>query len=136
MKYQLSQLESHSSEFAYSFSPFMPVVLNLGVAINISWARPKSLMIYQHILCCGLHIEKASIHMIGDWLEDSDWVEALLEAKVASSWPADSFLKATHITRTRHARQVTACSLYILLKEAYSQYTKDPDTSDLVETIE
>ena len=55
--------------------------------------------------------------MIGDWLEDCGWVEALVQAKVASLGTADSFLKATHITRTRHAHQVTACSLYNLLNK-------------------
>ena len=64
----------------------------------------------------GLHIEMAALNVIGDWLEDSGWVEALVQAKVASAGTAQSFLKASHVTRTRHAHQVTANILYILLK--------------------
>ena len=51
----------------------------------------------------------AALNVIGDWLEDSSWIEA----KVASTGTAQSFLKASHVTRTRHAHQVTAGSLYI-----------------------
>ncbi|KAJ8396338.1 hypothetical protein AAFF_G00019150 [Aldrovandia affinis] len=47
----------------------------------------------------------------------------ILNPGVASTGTADSFLKAAHVTRTRRAHQVTASSLYLLLKEAYSQYT-------------
>ena len=35
---------------------------------------------------------------------------------------AESFLKASHVTRTHHAHQVTACALCILLKKAYGGY--------------
>ncbi len=50
----------------------------------------------------GLHIEMAGLKVIGDWLEDSGWVQALVQAKVASAGIADSFLKVSHVTRTRH----------------------------------
>lgn len=33
------------------------------------------------IMLGGLHIEMAGLKMIGDWLEDSGWVEALVQAK-------------------------------------------------------
>jgi len=42
----------------------------------------------------------AALNVIGDWLEDSNWIEALAQVKVASAWTAKSFLKATHVTRT------------------------------------
>ena len=58
-----------------------------------------------------------ALNVIGDWLEESGWVEALVHTKVASTGTAESFLKASHITRTRHAHQVTASSLYILLSK-------------------
>ena len=38
---------------------------------------------------------------------------------------ADSFLKASHVSRTRHAQQVTAAALYTLLQEAYSSYVEE-----------
>ena len=57
----------------------------------------------------GLHIEMATMKVLGDWLQDSEWVEALVQAKVTSPGTADSFLKVAHITRTCHVHQVTAC---------------------------
>ncbi|KAI8503415.1 hypothetical protein Bbelb_192360 [Branchiostoma belcheri] len=74
------------------------------------------------ILLGGLHIEMTSFKMLGQWLEGSGWVEAIQEAKLATSGTAESFLKASHITRTRHAHQVTACVLYLLLRKAYDEY--------------
>ena len=35
---------------------------------------------------------------------------------------ADSFLKATHVKRTRHAHQVTCIGLSILLHDSYDDY--------------
>ena len=61
----------------------------------------------------------AALNVIGDWLEDSSLAEALVQAKVASAGTAKSFLKATHVTRTRREHQVTASCLYILLKKSY-----------------
>ncbi len=74
--------------------------------------------------------------MIGDWLEDSGWVQALVQAKVASAGIADSFLKVSHVTRTRHAHQVTATALYILLKKAYTQHVESLDPDSQLEPFE
>lgn len=75
------------------------------------------------LLLGGLHIEMTGYKALGHWLEGSGWVEALQEAEIATAGIADSFLKASHITRTRHAHQVTVCTLYILLEKAYDVYT-------------
>ena len=54
-----------------------------------------------------------------------------MEANAASSGIADSFLKASHVKRTRRAHQVTACALHILLQKAYTQYcTMLPEESE------
>jgi hypothetical protein len=50
----------------------------------------------------GLHIEMALWSVLGDLLDGSGWTTALTEADVASSGVADSFLKASHLTRTRY----------------------------------
>ena len=55
----------------------------------------------------------------GDLLEDSGWTTALAEAGIASSGTAESFLKVTHLTRTRHAHQVTVLALHKLQREAF-----------------
>lgn len=65
------------------------------------------------ILLGGLHTEITSYKVLGHWLEGSGWVEALQEAEIATPGIAESFLKASHVTRTRHAHQVTASTLYI-----------------------
>ena len=59
------------------------------------------------VMMGGLHIEKAQWNTVGDLLNGSGWTTALTESEVASSGTADSFLKVSHITRTRHAHQVT-----------------------------
>ena len=73
----------------------------------------------------GLHIEMAAFKIFGDLLDSSGWTAALVQAGVASSGTADSFLKAAHLTRTRRAHQVTASSLYLLLVDAYSECNKE-----------
>lgn len=69
----------------------------------------------------GLHIEMAFLKVLGDWLEGSGWTVVLSDANVAKPGTANSFLKATNVTRTRRAHQVTACALFILLKRAYQR---------------
>ena len=72
----------------------------------------------------------ASLKVIGDWLEDSGWTEALVQANVTSPGKAEAFLKASHINRTRYAHEVTASSLYILLKKSYDLYRDDRDETE------
>ncbi|CAH3186451.1 unnamed protein product, partial [Porites evermanni] len=69
----------------------------------------------------GLHVEMALWSTLGDLLDKSGWTAVLSEAEVALSGVADSFLKATHLTRTRHAHQVTTLALNKLEREAFSQ---------------
>ena len=54
-------------------------------------------------------------------MEDSGWSEALSLANVATLGTADSFLHASHITKTRYSHQVTAVALYILQHHAYEK---------------
>jgi len=59
----------------------------------------------------GLHIEMAALKTLGDLLDNSRLASVLVEAGVATSGTADSFLKASHVTQTQPAYQVTACAL-------------------------
>lgn len=70
----------------------------------------------------GLHIEMAALKTLGDWLQGSGWVQALVQAEIATAGTADSFLRASHVLRTRRAHQVTAAALYILQHHAYNHY--------------
>ena len=49
----------------------------------------------------GLHLEMALWSTLGDLLEGSGWTSALVEAEIATSGVAESFLKTSHLTRTR-----------------------------------
>lgn len=89
------------------------------------------------IMFGGLHIEITAFHTIGDWLADSGWTHLLSEAEIATEGTANSFLKVSHLTKTRHAHQVTAASLYILQRQAYDSYiASSVDTSDCLSFIE
>ena len=70
-------------------------------------------------------------HLLGDWLEDSGWTNALVQADIASSGTADSFIRASHVTKTRHAHQVTCACLYILLDRAYREGSMPTDTGTM-----
>ena len=58
-------------------------------------------------------------NVLGDLLEGSGWTSALSEAEVTSAGTAQSMLNAAHLTRTRHAHQVTLLTLHILQREAF-----------------
>lgn len=73
----------------------------------------------------GLHIEMAALKSVGSLLQNSGWTGALVEAGIASPGTAESFLTVSSITRTRQTHQVTACSLYKLLKAAYEKYVME-----------
>lgn len=78
----------------------------------------------------------AALKMLGDWLEGSGWVEALIQANIATQGVAESFLKASHVTRTRRAHQVTASSLHILMTKAYSLYSTSTLSLDQLLTFD
>ena len=68
----------------------------------------------------GLHIELALWKTIGDFLEDSGWTAALTESGVATAGKANSFLTASHLTRTRRVHQVTLLALSKLQRNLLS----------------
>jgi len=53
------------------------------------------------VMLGGLHTEMALWKTLGDLLDGSGLTTVLTEANVASSGTADSFLKVTHLTRSR-----------------------------------
>src|SRR6218665_318976 len=72
----------------------------------------------------GLHIEMASLRMLGHWLEGSGWVQCLVQGGVATTGVAEAFNHASHVKRTRYAT-VTASSLYVSLKRAYRNFCEE-----------
>ena len=67
----------------------------------------------------------AALRSIGTLLRASGWTSAIVEAEVASFGTAESYLSASSVTRTRQAHQITACSLYKLIKKAYHDYCSE-----------
>lgn len=73
----------------------------------IQWLKPDQFgedKIF--ILFGGLHIEKAALQVLGDWLDGSGWTEALVKAGVTTQGRAESMVSVSMITRTRYAHQV------------------------------
>lgn len=94
-----------------------------AVAKQIQWNFPEKYGERQVVIMFGgLHIEIAFLKAIGGWLEGRRWTAALTEANIASAGTADSFLKATNVTRTRRAHQIRASTLYVLLTKSYTSY--------------
>lgn len=105
-----------------------------ALAKQIQWKWPE---VYGEdkmvVLFGGLHIKMAALKTLGDWLQGSGWVQALVQAEIATSGTADSFLRAAHVARTRRAHQVTAAALYILQHRAYDLYCLNEGKEDLRE---
>ena len=102
-----------------------------ALAKQIQWTLGEMYSEDQYVIMLGgLHIEMASFKMLGKWLNCSGWAEALCNAAVATQGVADSFLAASHLTRTRRAHQVTAASLYVLMSKGYEEYLAKVDGSE------
>ena len=57
-----------------------------------------------------------------------------VQAEIATPGTADSFLRAAHVTRMRRAHQITATTLHILQRRAYTRCMTDfDDAEDLPE---
>ena len=90
-----------------------------ALAKYVQWSWPQSLGEDGFIVFGGLHIKMALWNTIGDFLDCSGWTAALCEAGIATAGVADSFLKVSHLTRTRRSHQITALMLSKLQQEAW-----------------
>lgn len=98
------------------------------VAKQIQWSWPGTYGEAHFVMMFGgLHIEMAFLKVLGDLLEGSGWTGVLVQSGLATPGTAESYLKACHVTRTRRAHQITACSLYLLLQDAYTKYCNGLD---------
>ena len=73
-----------------------------AMAKMVQWKWPASHGEAYVVMMGGLHIKMVLWDVLGDLLEGSGWTAALAEAGVASSGVAESFLRVTHLTRTRY----------------------------------
>jgi len=99
------------------------------LAKQVQWKWPEHGEDKVILMFGGLHIEMAALKSVGSLLQDSGWTSALVEAGIASSGTAESYLSASSVTRTRQAHQITACCLYKLRKSAYASYSRDASQS-------
>ena len=96
---------------------------------QIQWEWPEYGEDKFVIMSGGLHIEMAALKSLGTLLEDSGWTSAIVEAGLASSGTAESFLTASSVTKTRQAHQITACNLYKLMRGAYEDYCSEESST-------
>ncbi|EDO42325.1 predicted protein [Nematostella vectensis] len=107
-----------------------------ALAKMVQWKWPASHGEQAYVVMMGgLHIEMALWSVVGDLLDGSGCTAAITESNVASSGEADSFLRVTRLTRTRHAHQVTVLALQKLKSEAFSHSGDQLTTAEWDETI-
>ena len=89
----------------------------------IQWKYPNDFGEDKYfVMLGGLHIELATVRMIGDYFRGSGWSELVAHAEVTTSGVADSCLKAANLGRAKYMHEVSVCALYISLKQAYTDY--------------
>ena len=94
-----------------------------ALAKYVQWSWPQLLGESCFLVMFGgLHIEMALWSTIGDFLDSSGCTTALCEADIATSGVADSFLKVSHLTRTRRSHQITALVLTKLRHDAWTHF--------------
>ncbi len=49
------------------------------------------------VMLGGLHIEMCTLKCLDNWLEESGWINVLVQTDVASTGVADSFIKGSHV---------------------------------------
>ena len=68
-----------------------------------------------------LHIEMAYLGAIGSWLERIGWSILMTNAGVVRPGVAESLHSGKDVGRTKYSHQVTICTLFVLMKEAYDK---------------
>ncbi|CAG2238446.1 unnamed protein product [Mytilus edulis] len=92
-----------------------------ALANSVQWNWPNRFSEEQIVvLFGGLHIEKAALRTIGDWLDNSGWTSALSQANIAPlGTQTDSCLRASNVSRTRRPWGVTPGVQYSLMQRSY-----------------
>ena len=97
-----------------------------AIAKQIQWNQPALFGEKQFVIMLGgLHIEMAAFKVLVNWLDGSGWTSVKVYSGVSSAGVADSFIKASHLTRTRRAHQIAAASLHILQHNVHRKYQAD-----------
>ena len=92
------------------------------IAKDIQWTWPEMYGEEMYVVMLGgLHIKMALLKCLGDLLDGSGWISAILQAGIASPGTAESVLKVSHVKKAARAHQVTVCALYKLQQDSYRE---------------
>ncbi len=90
-----------------------------AIAKTVQWTWPEQFGEDKLLLMLGgLNIEMAFITVIGSWLKDSGWIQALEEAAITTSGRAAAILQCSLKKRSCYAHEFSSTALYALLKDA------------------
>lgn len=104
-----------------------------AIAKQVQWLYPNQYGEDKILMMMGpLHIEMATINMIGDWLQSSGWVNIIIKSEMHTPGRADSLLSGKHPKRSRYAHQVSCSVLFILMQDAYEQSDKSHNFEDWI----
>ena len=92
-----------------------------AIGKKIQWHNPDGFGKNFVVMMGSLHIEMAYLGAIGSWLERSGWSTLLTNAGVVRPGVAESLHSGKDVGRTKYSHQVTICTLYVLMKEAYDK---------------
>ena len=88
---------------------------------KIQWHNPNGFGKDFVLMMGPLHIEMAYLGAIGSWLKRIGWSTLMTNAGVVRPGVAESLHSGKDVGRTKYSHQVTICTLYVLLKEAYDK---------------
>ena len=87
----------------------------------IQWNWPQKYGEDKFVIMFGaFHIEQAWLRLLGKWMQGCGWTDVMVECGIATAGVAESLLSVSHVTRARHAHEVTAAALHMLLMSAYN----------------
>ncbi len=108
-----------------------------AIAKQIQWTWPKELgEEYFMVMMGGLHVEMALLATLGNFLDNSGWIEALVLAQVTTSGRAQSLLTGSKVKRTRYAHLVTLGVLNLLQQDSYAKYLTSVEGTEPLEFLD
>ena len=70
----------------------------------------------------GLHIEMATLSVIGDWVDGSGWTGLLERADINTPGRIESTLSGGDVKRSRYVHQVSLAALHIVLTQTKQSF--------------
>ena len=70
------------------------------------------------------------MNAIGNWIQCSGWVEAFVQANIATAGQIDNFLNGSKVKRTRYAHQLSLAVLIKLSHNAFDDQSEFTNCTD------